>query len=382
MRLQHLLAFALLSRDPKLPASTRFLLLFVQGFGQYAGPGQPSTFSNTPATRLARFCFRLLAPAVRSGRVVLAAETRGMQDELQRFTGLPVSLFPHPVPAPSQGSGIRGQGTGVRGQESGDRGQESGDRHQESGDRRQESGGNGQEAAFVDHEPRTKDQGRAAGAGPSTKDQGPAAGAAQSTRHKAQITITCPGFARHEKGNDLLQEAILEILAGPEGDRFHFIMQWPEPFAMPDGRLLGPDPRLLADPRVEFLNHSLDAVAYEALLARSNLILQPYRSNSYRQRVSRVAIEAASRGIPLVYTANTWSAEVACLAEAGVAIAAETPAEVVVAIRKAVESLPRLGEAARTGAPKVIAYHSNDRFRQLLLTLVNPVPQPGTAHLS
>lgn len=97
MRLQHLLAFALLSRDPRMPASTRFLLLFVQGFGRYAGPGQPTVFPTNPSTLLARFCFWLLGRGVRRGRVVLAAETRGMQDELRRFTGLPVRLFPHPV---------------------------------------------------------------------------------------------------------------------------------------------------------------------------------------------------------------------------------------------------------------------------------------------
>ncbi|MFW5882765.1 MAG: hypothetical protein ACOCVG_00190, partial [Verrucomicrobiota bacterium] len=62
MRLQHLLAFGCLSRWRGLPQSTRFLLLFVQGFGRYQGRGQPLAFPRNPSTLLARFCFRMLAP--------------------------------------------------------------------------------------------------------------------------------------------------------------------------------------------------------------------------------------------------------------------------------------------------------------------------------
>ena len=100
MRLQHLLAFALLARSGAIPRKTRFFLLFVQGFGRYVGHGKPADFQENASTKLARFCFWLLSPAVRSGRVVLAAETQGMQDELQRFTGCPVTLAPHPVHFP------------------------------------------------------------------------------------------------------------------------------------------------------------------------------------------------------------------------------------------------------------------------------------------
>jgi glycosyltransferase involved in cell wall biosynthesis len=306
MRLQHLLAFALLSNDSNLPSATRFLLLFVQGFGQYVGPGKPTAFQSTLSNRLARFCFRLLAPAVRSGRVVLAAETKGMQDELQRFTGLPVSLFPHPVEARS-----------------------------ERGERKTET----RDLQTVNCQP------------PSANS----------------ITLTCPGFARHEKGNDLLQEAILEILAGPDGDRFHFVMQWPEPFALPDGRLLGPDPRLVADPRVEFLNQSLDTTAYEALLARSDFVILPYRRDSYHHRVSRVAIEAASRGIPLVYTSGTWTAEIAELAGCGAAIADETPVAIVEALLQAVGMRSEFASCARESAQKVVDHHYAGRFRSLLV---------------
>jgi len=165
----------------------------------------------------------------------------------------------------------------------------------------------------------------------------------------------------------LLQEAILGVLARPDGDRFHFIMQWPEPFVLPDGRLMGPDPRLVADSRVEFLNQSLDAAAYEALLARSDFVILPYRRDSYHHRVSRVAIEAASRGIPLVYTAGTWTAEIAYLAGCGAAIRDENPIAIVEALMHAAGKKSEFADCARQSAQKVADHHSAGRFRSLLV---------------
>lgn len=295
MRLQHLLAFALLSLDPRLPRKTRFLLLFVQGFGRYAGPDAPSVFPKTPATLLAKLSFQLLRPAVRSGRVILAAETAGMQEELRRFTGLEVILFPHPVPAPEKGT-------------------------------------------------------------------------ANVTPEHDSITITCPGFARHEKGSDLVQAAIKELLETPNADHLHFILQWPEPFPMPDGTILGIDPDLAGHPRIEWLNQSLDGTAYEELLGRSDLVILPYRQDSYHHRVSRVAIEAASRGIPLIYTTGTWSGSIAEIAGGGVEIREETVEAVVAAILVACRDSATLRATTEVGAGAVAKYHSAARFRDLMLT--------------
>jgi len=303
MRLQHLLAFALLARSPFIPSKTRFFLLFVQGFGRYVGHGSPTEFPNTLSTKLARFCFSLMAPAVRSGRVVLAAETRGMQDELQRFTGLPVTLAPHPVElkqslAPKADLPVP----------------------------------------------------------PVATTSEPSA--LRPTPSSFPLTITCPGFARHEKGTDLFQDAIRILLSRPDADRFRFILQWPEPFAMPDGSMLGPDPALLSDPRVEFLNQNLSPEEYASLMGRTDLIVLPYRRSSYHHRVSRVAIEAAGYGIPIIYTKGTWSEEVAELAGCGNPILGESAPEVAEAILKASEKFSELKKRAEAGAARVIEYHS------------------------
>jgi glycosyltransferase involved in cell wall biosynthesis len=292
MRLQHLLAFALLSRDRSIPRNTRFLLLFVQGFGHYAGPGKESVFPSSGSTALARLCFRIMAKAVRAGKVILAAETKGMQDELERFTGLPVTLFPHPVPAPpSHGEEIK-----------------------------------------------------------STNS----------------ITLACPGFARHEKGTDLLQDAILQLLDDDELQHAHFVLQWPKPFDMPDGTLLTPHETLVNHPRVEFRNENLNADEYERLLRRSDIILLPYRRESYHNRVSRVAIEGAGRGKPLVYMSETWTGEVADITHAGVSIGEESALSLAEAIRSSLLNFDSLKAKAESHAVDLVKYHSVERFRTIM----------------
>jgi hypothetical protein len=300
MRLQHLLAFAIICRRPWHHGQQRYLLLFVQGFGVYQGEGLPVRFPPGPSTQLARWCFKQIAPAVRSGRVVLAAETRAMQAELINFCQLPVHLFPHPVSpaAPESPSSIQ--------------------EHFEYSDQ------------------------------PNV------------------ITITCPGFARYEKGNDLLQDACRQLFTLLPRLQVQVISQWPHPFSMPDGTIAMADPALIADGRYHLINTALDRNSYSALLAKSDLIVLPYRRSSYHNRVSRVAIEAALHGVPLVYMSGTWIEEVVELTSAGVPIPSETAEAVATALHTGITQLPILQTQAYQAKAKVINFYSADQFRQLL----------------
>ena len=293
MRIQHLLAYARISRSRKIMGNTRFLLLFVQGFGVYQWYQQPVCFPRNPTNLLARFCFRIMSKAVRAGRFVLAAETKGMQQELGRFTKLPVSLFPHPVPS------------------------------------------------FE----------------------------ADSTGHddNQEIVITAPGFARHEKGTDLLQGAIESLLMNKNLPAVRFILQWPDAFQMPDGSRLGPLRQLLQDDRVEFQNDSLDAAGYQALINRSDLIILPYRRNSYHNRLSRVAIEAAVCGKPLIYTTGTWTEEVVQQGGIGIPIESESVDAVEKAILQAIDSIDDLSQRAKSGSANVAGFNSAGTFRKTLM---------------
>lgn len=94
-RPKHLLAFAMLARAGYC-ARLRFLLLFVISPGQQDEAGK---FRLSASNLFAKFCFALLRPAVQRGQVVIAAETKGMQAEIERFSDLRTLLFPHPVEA-------------------------------------------------------------------------------------------------------------------------------------------------------------------------------------------------------------------------------------------------------------------------------------------
>jgi len=292
MRLPHLLGYTFLARSGQIPAGSRCLLLFVQGFGVYAGQDQPVHFPLTTSNRLARWCFRRLRHLVQGGSIVLAAETEAMRQELTHFSGLPVVLFPHPVV--------------VR---------------------------------------------------PLIKAAAPTA---------RPITITCPGFARYEKGNDLLLEACRLLWAEPGFESVHVVCQWPEPFALPDGRLLTPAPDLAADQRFELINQNLDEQAYHVLLARTDLIVLPYRRESYHNRVSRVAIEAAIHGLPLLPMRGTWAEELSAFAGGTVLIENETAEAVSEGILRALRMLNILKQQADRHEARVAMYHSVDAFRECL----------------
>jgi glycosyltransferase involved in cell wall biosynthesis len=299
MRLPHLLAYTFLARVSQIPAGSRCLLLFVQGFGVYAGPDQPVDFPASASNRLARWCFRRLRRHVADGNIVLAAETEAMQIELASFSSLPVALFPHPVamalPASSSPAAVAKPG-------------------------------------------------------------------------KGPFTITCPGFARYEKGSDLLLQAIRQLWAQPRFAQVHLVCQWPQPFAMPDGTMLSPSADLLNDPRFELLNQNLDSSAYQSLLERSDLIVLPYRRESYHNRVSRVASEALLLGVPLLAMAGTWAAELSATSGSALLIESESAQHLAEALARAVDSIDALTAQAITQSTAVARVHSVARFRDLLQT--------------
>ena len=380
IRLQHLVALTVLEMRSfqsrgffEKTRKTRFLTLFVQGFGEYVEGPRAEKYRRIQGGRLGALkmllasrgryfgfhgssaypfrgaplaawsCFRLLRRGVRKGSVILAAETLQMRGKLENFAKCPVELFPHPVvPGPSLNP------------------------VQES------------KSAFID------------------------SGFSESTTSpsKNPIVIICPGFARYEKGSDLLLGAIEAIVeerlrkAGleprvaknlsTESEPLHFIVQWPEPFAMPDGKLIGSQADFAsrtesfrsgkylsssgeevdAGITVEFLNHNLTAEEYRRLLQKADFVILPYRKSSYHNRVSRVAIEAAMEGVGLIYMAGTWSQEIVELIGTGVEIAEESVSALKVAIFQAIGHSGKLSEAGRI---RVRAFHSVQLFRKILL---------------
>jgi glycosyltransferase involved in cell wall biosynthesis len=123
------------------------------------------------------------------------------------------------------------------------------------------------------------------------------------------LVFSCLGPARFEKGIDLLQDAIKIVLGQGPTRPVKFVIQWNQPILDAAGDPYEPDPALLTDGRVEFITRPLDSAEYDAAIAATDCMLLPYRRDSYFARISGVAVEAVTAGIPMVYTNDTWTAD-------------------------------------------------------------------------
>lgn len=307
MRIQHLMGLALLLRRlPKAARRTHFVMLFVQGFGEYVGPGQLRAFPATPTTRMARICFRSMRQAVAKGRLSIVAETMGMRAELERLSGSVAVYLPHAVEFPVVQSRSH--------------------------------------AAAV--------------------DAASQAGSSPALPVKRRWRIGCPGFARYEKGSDLLYAAACQLIDSGAADNVEIVMQWPEPFALPDGTMLEPQAPHRDHPALCWVNDNLDTQRYLDLMASFDAVILPYRLESYQLRVSRVAIEAAIMGKPLIYMQDTWTEEVADAAGCGVAIANESVAAICAALNEFIATAENLCSHAGRNADAVRQHYSVATFRQ------------------
>lgn len=156
---------------------------------------------------------------------------------------------------------------------------------------------------------------------------GPRPGGGARERRNAEeriLRFSCLGPARFEKGIDILQEAIKLLLMrrvdSGEGDEIHFTIQWNMAILDGSGRAYLPDPSLVADRRVEFLDAPLDTEAYTRELQRADCMILPYRRDSYFARISGVAVEAVTTGIPVIFTKGTWCATLVETSGAGLGI--------------------------------------------------------------
>ena len=154
---------------------------------------------------------------------------------------------------------------------------------------------------------------------PSPRVAAPVA-AARPRDPAAPLLFSCLGPARFEKGIDILQAAIARYLADPANPPARFAIQWPTPIDDAHGQPYFPDAALAASGTVDFITEPLDSDAYDALVAATDCMVLPYRRSSYFARISGVAVEAVTGGIPVIATADTWTSELVDRLGAGIAV--------------------------------------------------------------
>jgi glycosyltransferase involved in cell wall biosynthesis len=122
----------------------------------------------------------------------------------------------------------------------------------------------------------------------------------------APVCFGSLGPARMEKGIDLLQAAVEQVLEADTAGRTRFIIQWNR--AVPDGAggALEPSPALRSDPRVRLITEALTSGQYQALLREIDCMVMPYRRSAYYSRGSGVVVEAACAAMPVIHTDDSW----------------------------------------------------------------------------
>jgi glycosyltransferase involved in cell wall biosynthesis len=198
---------------------------------------------------------------------------------------------------------------------------------------------------------------------PRAKIDSPASDKALSAK---RVVFGSYGFARFEKGSDLLQAAAKIVLNEPGYDQCHFALQWVSDFPDETGRTVCKDEYLRNNPRVRFIDDYFDPEGgYESQLSETDVMVLPYRE-SYRYRLSRVVIEAMIAGIPVVVSPCTTLAEQAV--EHGEAIVLEcmTPEALADAIAKAYSRIEQLKKQAQEKARSAAKHFSVAHFRELM----------------
>lgn len=186
-------------------------------------------------------------------------------------------------------------------------------------------------------------------------------------KEAAPLTFACLGFARYEKGNDLLQKAILLFRERYPELEVHFFIQWRDAFTLPDGSLEVPHSSLRDDPLVTLYTESLNPEQYVKQLDRTDAMILPYRRSSYYTRLSRVTIEAMIAGIPLVFTKDTWLEDAVRESGAGVGFENENAEDLASAIAKLATNYEDYRLEAESRIPRARAQYSPDLFVNCLL---------------
>jgi hypothetical protein len=182
----------------------------------------------------------------------------------------------------------------------------------------------------------------------------------------APYVFGCMGPARFEKGIDLLQAAAMRFFAERPQARVEFVIQWNQPIYNTNGSVYQPSPWLTSDPRVRLITGALDSAAYDAEIRSIDCMVLPYRRESYFARISGVAVEAVTSGIPLVFTENTWMADLVESVGAGVSMRNNDIDSLHAALNAAYDQRHRLTETALSRVPAARRAHAGERFVEQL----------------
>jgi glycosyltransferase involved in cell wall biosynthesis len=180
------------------------------------------------------------------------------------------------------------------------------------------------------------------------------------------VVFCCLGPSRHEKGSDLLLAAIEAYLRLPKRIPARFVVQWTGDFTDSAGRTVLPSRWLLEHPDVMLIRRSLPSEEYDRYLLASDCIVLPYRWNAYYCRISGLAVEAATAGIPLIYTEDTWLERAMGRYGTGLAVRDGDVAHLVEKLAEMAGRIEEFQASARARSPLAREVNSPESFLKCL----------------
>lgn len=194
-----------------------------------------------------------------------------------------------------------------------------------------------------------------------------------------ELVFGCYGGARWEKGSDIMQKAIEQVLAGAPDFPGRFVFQWLEDFSDDEGRRVALDENLASHPKVEVIRRYFVSDEYSKRLRGTDVMLLPYRK-SYALRVSRVVIEAMLAGVPVITTKGTTLADMTARFRVGMTCEDGSVSDLVEAITRMAESWSAQAKSSFTAAHNAKEHFSVRAFKAgLLEEVLSLAPRAETA---
>jgi glycosyltransferase involved in cell wall biosynthesis len=180
------------------------------------------------------------------------------------------------------------------------------------------------------------------------------------------VVFASLGPARLEKGIDIFQAAIAKVLKSGLSRDARFVVQWNMPILDRSGKIMVPDAELARSDRVRILTEDLSSEGYNAELLGADCIVLPYRRDAYFARISGIAVEAATAGIPMIYTRGTWCEDLVTSSGAGIGVPDGDADALANAMIEMAANIASYRQQAAAAAERARAAHSADAFIDLL----------------
>lgn len=184
---------------------------------------------------------------------------------------------------------------------------------------------------------------------------------------KRSILCGAYGAARADKGSDLLQKAIRQLLEESHEIPARFALQWITDFRDEHGNVVSCDPWLRDHPKAEVIDEYFVGDRYREQLSKTDVLLLPY-GKDYTLRVSRVVIEALAQGKPVVVASGTTLEDQSREFGASVTFDNKSVDSLVQALQEGVTNFAKLEQQARHQAAAARDHFSVATFRNILLS--------------